>query len=678
VAVQVSYPGVYIDEFEPGAPIEGVGTSTAAFIGPAALGELDIPTKITSWDLFLATYGNQPLPGYYMWYAVRGFFRNGGQVCYIVRASNGDYGEVLLPDQSGNNILRVRALKPGLMAAAPPSIQVDVVPVHLLASADTSLYQPTSNYTVTAAREIQLPNATDAAMFKPGDWVDLGGAGTRLQILRVNDDRIRVSSDLAAVVGANGTIRLADAPAGTATTVRIAYNKPNANSVIPDGALVAGSVLTITQGANSDTQVVDSFQAESIDPTNPNLLTYRVTFRQGLDSAFSMDPANTATVQSEEFHFRVLQGASATQYDNLSMDPAHPRYFVTYVNQRNQVVRLKPIEPPPSDPLPGNLLATTGGPVPLAGGADENLSTLAAVDYIQALSMLEQIDDVNLVASPDAVTLRTAAGVSDVAGITAVQQAIRDHCELIGDRFAILDPRPGLPLFGTINTDGIDTQRRSLDSTRGYAALYYPWLRVQPAGPGAPILVPPSGHVCGIIAHSDNTRGVFKAPANENVNDASGVERTMSDIEQGQLNLLGINVIRVFQAGGQPQLWGARTTATNKSWLHVSTRRLFLFLEESIQEGIRWAVFEPNNTGLWQMLRRTIRAFLIQQWRDGALFGNTADEAFYVRIDDVLNPFSEQALGRLHIEIGVRPSYPAEFIILRIGIWQGGAQVEEA
>ena len=124
-------------------------------------------------------------------------------------------------------------------------------------------------------------------------------------------------------------------------------------------------------------------------------------------------------------------------------------------------------------------------------------------------------------------------------------------------------------------------------------------------------------------------------------------------------------------------LWGARTTATDTNWQYVNIRRLFLYLEESIQEGIRWAVFEPNNTELWQKLKRTLGDFLTRTWRDGALFGNKASEAFYVRIDDAINPFSEQQLGRLHIEIGVRPSYPAEFIIVRIGIWDGGSEVTE-
>jgi phage tail sheath protein FI len=173
---------------------------------------------------------------------------------------------------------------------------------------------------------------------------------------------------------------------------------------------------------------------------------------------------------------------------------------------------------------------------------------------------------------------------------------------------------------------------------------------------------------------------VHKAPAGNEalVNGALAVERTMSDIDQGQLNLQGINVIRVFKPGGRPIVWGARTTSTDTNWQYVNIRRLFLFLEESIEEGIRWGVFEPNNLSLWQKLKRTITEFLTRVWRDGALFGATAEEAFYVRIDEALNPFSEQALGRLNIEIGVRPSYPAEFIIVRIGIWAGGSEVSES
>jgi len=330
---------------------------------------------------------------------------------------------------------------------------------------------------------------------------------------------------------------------------------------------------------------------------------------------------------------------------------------------------VEPVEPPPGTALPESFPANFAGS--LTGGANEDLTTILDQHFIDALETLRRIDDVNLVAIPDCLRLAPSQGSA-----LTVQQAMITHCEQTADRFAVVDALPGLPLFGD---DSIETQRAGLDSPGGYGGLYYPWLRVRPVGPGAPILVPPSGHVCGIIARTDTTRGVHKAPANEIVNGSLGIETAMSDVEQGQLNLAGINVVRVFQAGGRPVLWGARTTATkvNNNWMYVNIRRLFLFVEESIVEGTRWAVFEPNNTGLWQKLKRSITEFLTRVWRDGALFGVKPEEAFYVRIDESLNPDSERALGRLYIEIGLRPSYPAEFIIVRIGIWQGGSEVTE-
>lgn len=654
MAVQVSFPGVYIEEFAPGAPIEGVGTSTAALIGPAAMGELDEPTKITNWDQFRQTFGDQPLNGFFLWYAVRGFFENGGRVCYVVRASNGTYAQATFPNRTGTNMFHVRAQQPGAPATA---IQVQIAGTNRLQAATTSVYQPTGSYTVVNSREIRLTNSAEAARFRPTDWVNLGTTDPRVQIVRITADTLRLASDLTIAGGATGSIRLADAPAGT-QIVRILSTVP-----IPTEGLVAGTILTIAQGTLSDSQIVDSVQSEPL-LTTPPITTYRVTFRQGLDIPLSLDSANSATVQSEEFNFQVLQGTASTPYDNLSIDSAHPRYFVSLINSLSSAVQIELIEPPPSTALPNNLPGNTAAPVSLTGGRDENLVTMSDTDYTDALDTLREIDDVNLIAIPDRIT-------------PAVQQAIIGHCELMGDRFGILDAQPGLNLFGA---SSVETQRAGLDSTRGYTALYYPWLRVLPFGPGDPILVPASGHVAGICARIDNNRGVHKAPAGIEalVNGALGVERTMSDIDQGQLNLQGINIIRVFQTGGRPTVWGSRTTASDKNWMYVNIRRLFLFLEESIQEGIRWAVFEPHNPALWAKLKRTITAFLVQQWRDGALFGNTPEEAFYVRIDETLNPDSQRALGRLYIEIGVRPSFPAEFIIVRIGIWQGGSEVTEA
>jgi hypothetical protein len=430
--------------------------------------------------------------------------------------------------------------------------------------------------------------------------------------------------------------------------------------------LVPGTMLTITQGS-SDSQMVASVQTEYLQTASP-IITYRVTLRNGLNIAVNQTAA--ATVESEEFDLTVTQGAATTIYDHLSIDPAHPRYYTYIVDaDANGQIYANPATPTPSSVPPKNLPAPLAAS-PLLNEQAENLPQLNVSNYTSAIDTLQTIDDVSLVAVPDAVTLAGAFGTPE-----AVEQYVIAHCEEMGDRFGVLDAKAGMPLFGNSGVN-IVTQRQALDSQRGYAALYYPWLQVTPVGPGAPILVPPSGHVCGVMAQTDNTRGVFKAPANAIVAGAVGLELVMSDADQGQINIAGINAIRQFQ-GGPPTVWGARTTATDTNWQYVNIRRLFIFLEKSIQEGIRWAVFEPNDTSLWAKLKRTITEFLTRVWRDGALFGDTAAQAFYVRIDETLNPPSSRALGQLFIEIGVAPSYPAEFIIVRIGIWQGGSSVSE-
>ena len=515
MAVQVSYPGVYIDEFAPGAPITGVGTSTAAFIGPLASGDLRTPTKITSLDRFKGTFGDQPLPGFSLWYAVRGFFENGGQVCYVVRASNGRYAGLglggtspaALKNRATHDMLRVRAREPGNPATP---ITVQTVDVNRLTAATTSAYQPDGTYTKTGPQLVDLTDVAEAAQFRPGDWVDLGPTDPRVQVVGVTGKTLRLGGELNPA-NANGTIRLADATAQT-RTVRITSTAP-----VPPDALVPGTMLTIAQGAGagavSTTQIVDSVQSEPLQ-TNPAITTYRVTLRQALGVPLSLDPANASTVQSEEFTFRVSQGSATTSYDNLALDAAHPRNFLRVINGGGGPVVVEPIDPPPPDLAPGNMPAPFG-PQPLGGGAVENLAGLNAADYGEALDTLTKIDDVNLIAVPDAARLPDWA---------VVQQAMIAHCELMQDRFGVLDSVPGRPPFGAGTVQGVDTQRRSLDSTRGYAALYYPWLRVLPAGGGEPILVPPSGHVCGIIARVDLSRGVFKAPANENVNGAFDVQ----------------------------------------------------------------------------------------------------------------------------------------------------------
>jgi hypothetical protein len=497
MAVQTTYPGVYIDEFAPGAPIEGVGTSTPAFIGIAAKGDLDTPTKLTSWQQFRALFGDEPSPGFYLWYAVRGFFENGGLVCYVVRASNGTYDEFGIVDRSGvatSFVLTARARQPGVSG-----ISITVSTNNLLPGSST-VFRPAGTAAVSAVsgRDITL-GAGEGAEFRPADRISVTSVPEPLDVVRVSGDRLTVATTPSTPPAVADTVRLADVPVG-ARTIRI----QSGVTPLPANALVPGTVLTLDASAQpfggTWTGIVESVQAERLGATST---TYRVTFRQPIGIGFTMDAADAAvTVQSEEFDVAVTQGASTRTYAGLSLESIHPNFYRARINDDpGGLIRIDRVDPPPPLPLPTSLpdsaIATS-----TVAGAPEDISTMTDVDFIDAIDTLRMIDDVNLLSVPDCL--------SGIGGVTTanVQQAMIAHCEQLGDRFAVLDAEPGAPLFDTPATPGIETQRRGVDSTRGYAALYYPWLRVRPAAAGEPVLVPPSGHVCGIIARSDNTRGV--------------------------------------------------------------------------------------------------------------------------------------------------------------------------
>lgn len=266
-------------------------------------------------------------------------------------------------------------------------------------------------------------------------------------------------------------------------------------------------------------------------------------------------------------------------------------------------------------------------------------------------------EDVTMICCPDLMTL-------DKDGIKAVQDAMIEHCEQMKDRVAILDAPRGLPPQ--------DILKWRLDDARfdsKYAALYYPWISVSQAGKR--FTIPPSGHIAGVYARSDNERGVHKAPANEVIRGVLETEKLITTGEQNVLNPEGINCIRAFSGRGI-RIWGARTLSKDAAWRYINVRRLFNFVEESIEQGTQWVVFEPNDPNLWARVKRDVGAFLTTVWRDGALFGRTADEAFFVKCDEELNPPESRDQGKLIIEIGLAPVKPAEFVIFRVSQLAGG------
>ncbi len=266
-----------------------------------------------------------------------------------------------------------------------------------------------------------------------------------------------------------------------------------------------------------------------------------------------------------------------------------------------------------------------------------------AADIGKALEQFAAIDEIAIVAAP---------GITDKASL----DTIAANCKTLGDRFAILDSPDGTDLSSTATTL----------SNSDYAALYFPWIQVFDPVAKEAKYVPPSGHMAGIYARVDTQRGVHKAPANEVVFGATGLQYNLSKAKQDGINLGGINCIRSLN--GNIRVWGARTLGgeANGEFKYINVRRLFNYLRESIDEGTQWTVFEPNSPELWARIRRNINAFLTTVWRSGALFGNTPEQAFFVKCDEETNPPELRDLGQVVTIIGVAAVKPAEFVIFRI------------
>jgi phage tail sheath protein FI len=313
-------------------------------------------------------------------------------------------------------------------------------------------------------------------------------------------------------------------------------------------------------------------------------------------------------------------------------------------------------------------------------GPDNQL--LGAGGSRRGVELLEEIDDVAIVAAPG----YTGAAAYDV---------LLSHCEKLKDRVAILDaPRevaavdlltkvavakPPAPRRAARDGGGDAPAPEPPDGVRardsGYGAYYYPQIYVPDVfNPSELRFAPPSGHIAGIYARSDATRGVHKAPANEIVRGAVGVEYPITREEQGKLNPAGVNCIRLFATQGI-RVWGARTMEKGE-FRYVNVRRTFIMIEQSIVRSTGWILFEPNNQTLWKSIRRDVGAFLTLLWRQGALMGRTPAEAFFVKCDEETNPPEVIDAGMVVVVIGIAPVKPAEFVIFRIGQSASGATVE--
>jgi phage tail sheath protein FI len=424
------------------------------------------------------------------------------------------------------------------------------------------------------------------------------------------------------------------------------------------------SAYVVRVGGPPDGAAADGGAAPAPEPTPVALGELRIAALPAAGSDVTVEVADVDGENPPEDRLRlqVSQGGQVVETFDGSTRRNVRSNIVTQVNERSQLIR---VTEQPDGPLARPDKQTVTVPAAPPAGPPAVVGPLDAAQYVGGLDNrtgfggLETVDEVTMVAAPDLMSA-FQRGLLDAEAVRTVQLAMIAHCEQMGDRVAVLDTPPGL---GAQQVRTWRMDEAGYDSR--YAALYYPWISVFDPVSGRNREVPPSGHVAGVWARSDAERGVHKAPANEVIRGAVDLELALSKGEQDLLNPVGVNCLRPFPGRGI-RIWGARTLTSDPAWRYLNVRRLFNYLEESILLGTQWVVFEPNDDRLWSSIRRNISAFLNEQWRRGALFGRTAEQAYYIKCDRENNPQESIDLGQVVCEIGVAPVKPAEFVVFRL------------
>ena len=417
------------------------------------------------------------------------------------------------------------------------------------------------------------------------------------------------------------------------------YKAKNASGFDP------GDVVLFSDGENKVENVVET----SID----GVLTFVKPFEEDV---VDTNLLAVKTISTCEFNIEVGYQDALESYEFVSLNLAGSS-FIEKKLSKSDLISVKNIKGESALSSPYKLLSTEDKPSYVFGlynGSDGDVSGMSAADYIGTDDGPGKRSGIQAFLENDQVSIMAVPGIVD----PNVQLALIAHCENLTSRFAVLD----MPKDASKVSDVLE-HRDVFDSD--YAALYHPWVEVFDSLDKKNTYLPPSGSIMGIYARTDNERGVFKAPANENIRGAVGLSSLYGKGEQDILNPKGVNLIRNFTGQGI-RVWGARTCSSNAMWKYVNVRRLFIFLEESIRANTNWVVFEPNDEALWNRVKRTIDVFLTGVWRSGALAGSTPGEGFFVDIGRSTMTQDDIDNGRLICVIGVAPVKPAEFVIFRI------------
>lgn len=611
-------PGVYVEEVDRGSkPIEGVATSVAAFVGFTEKGPREA-TLITSWEQYRLTFGDF-IEGAFLPTSVYGYFLNGGSRAYIVRVSPA----ITLPQR--NSIKAALEVTPLLAAGSDEPVSVSI------GDSGSGRYKMT----------VQRGDTTETF-----DNLSSDKADTQARYVEsvINDPS--KGSKLVRIFDASGNRDSADTRAPKAGS----YSFPTGDDKAPAPELPPPSIRLSARGAEN-VPVMELRPAPGMNKT----LTVEVADVAGQDELFKL----------------ILKSEGDTENFDVSFKKG-AQYLESVINSgktASKLARVKdlaadsPLSPADRRPAAGTSQLTVGPAIKVDPGKVSISSADFTGDVMARTGVggLEAADDVTMVMAPDLMSLYLK-GQLDLKGLQVVQTAMMNHCEGMKYRVAILDAPPDM------NPQQINNWRmKEANYDSKYAALYYPWIEIDnPIQKGKTMFSPPCGHMAGIWARSDTERGVHKAPANEIVRGAVGLERQITMGEQDGLNPNGINCIRAFPGRGI-RVWGARTLSSDASWRYLNVRRLFNFVEASIERGTQWIVFEPNDYSLWQKINRDVYAFLSNVYLSGALFGASPDQAFFVKCDDQTNPPSIIDAGMVITEIGICPVKPAEFVVFRIG-----------
>jgi len=774
------HPGVYVEEIPSGSkPIEGVGTSTAAFVGYTTKGPIGEPELILKWDDYVNQYGGirdtEDPVGDHMGFSVSAFFQNGGGKAYIVRITK-DWAKlaVAAADRGGKAIgvmdhpsadnntdaLLFTAVNEGSWANGmvvqisskpvpagddplytvsigrkndeePPEFFVDETFTNIsLKDGDpkfiTNVINGVSELVTVELKAISGISSSASSTPNLGTSVSgdlIGLTSLDLSVAAYSDAATRTlmiaidgNTAISRSIPASPYAELADVAkaiedevtsgSGSKTDRQKNFTckaqegrliltsgtrKKSSSVVIQDSSLAKTLKLGVIYNATSTSGDLNGLTALDLSVTaysdaasrslsgsidgiafgpvdlgatafaNWDAIAYEINVIEGLSCAYvdkklvltsKTHTPTSSVVITDSGIAGELYLTTETGLSELDGAGYHALYGGTEVAGKDSDVT-------------SFSLSVGAGETTLGGGEDGKRPLTA--DYTAVFTKFLKIRDINIICLPGQNWPKDLG--ADVEGQPVIDAAI-GHAIRMKSRMVIVDPPHGVELDTELKVNNLKLPNKT------YCVLYYPWTKVANPfynaddNPGAEktVLVPPCGFAAGMWAKIDGKRGVWKAPAGleSGLGGLASLQYKVEDGEQDSLNPLGVNCLRSMPG---PVIWGARTLSTkaDPEWRYVPVRRTAIMIEQSIYNGIQWAVFESNDHRLWSALRGNIGGFMNSLFRVGAFQGEKASDAYFVRcgLGDTMTQTDIDA-GQVIVIVGFAPLKPAEFVIVRI------------